>query len=89
MRKIHHFRRDVPRDAAMQPLFDELNDLRGALDDAYTRFNATVEPELVEACVYEINAVQARYNYLLRLIKDAGGEAAFKAYSGSEAGVWV
>ena len=87
MRRVHRFRRAVARDAAMQTLFDELGDVRGALDDAYARFNATVEPELVEACVYEINAVQARYNYLLRLVKEAGGEAAFKAYSG--AGAWT
>ncbi|MBQ9647259.1 MAG: DUF2508 family protein [Oscillospiraceae bacterium] len=89
MRKIHRFRRDVARDAGMQDLFNELSDMRTALEDAYLRFNTTTEPELVDACVYEINAAQSRYNYLLRLIKDAGGEAAFKAYSGREDVAWV
>ena len=89
MRKIHRYRRDVARDSGMQDLFNELSDMRAALEDAYLRFNLTTEPELVDACVYEINAAQSRYNYLLRLIKDAGGEAAFKAYSGREDVAWV
>ena len=89
MRKIHHFRRDMARDCELQPLFDELASSRDALSGAYARFDASTEPELIEACVYEINAAQARYNYLLRLVKESGGEAAFKAFSGAEAGVWA
>ena len=84
MRRIHRFRRVAARDGSMQELFNELSDLRGALAAAYMRFDATTEPELVDACVYEINAAQSRYNYQLRLIKEHGGEAAFKAYSEQE-----
>lgn len=89
MRRIHRFRRDMARDDSMQELFDELSDMRTTLEDAYMRFNVTTEPELIDACVYEINAAQSRYNHLLRLIKEAGGEAAFKAYSGEEGAVWA
>ena len=85
MRKIHRFRRDVARDEGMQELFNELGEIRTALDDAYMRFNAAVEPELVDACVYEINAAQSRYNYLIRVVKERGGEAAFRAWTGEEA----
>ena len=89
MRKIHRFRRDMARNSELQELFDELTDKRTALEDAYMRFNTTTEPELVDACVYEINAAQSRYNYTFRLIKEAGGEAAFKAYSGKEGVAWA
>lgn len=89
MRKIHYYRRDMARDPELQPLFDELSGMRGTLDAAFARFDQSTEPELVEACVYEINAAQARYNYLLRRIKESGGQASFKAYSGEEAGVWA
>ncbi len=89
MRKVHRFRRDIAQDDSMQELFNELSDMRGTLEDAYMRFNLASEPELVEACVYEINAAQARYNYLLRVIKENGGEAAFKAYTGKEDIVWA
>ena len=89
MRKVHRFRRDVARDDSLQELFNELSEMRSTLEDAYMRFDLTSEPELVEACVYEINAAQARYNYLLRVIKENGGEAAFKAYTGKEDVTWV
>ncbi len=87
MRKDRHFRR-AACDAGMQELFRELDSLHAALADAYARFNTATEPELVDACVYEINAAQSRYNYQLRLIKERGGEAA--AYAGGEEGaVWA
>ncbi len=44
------------------------------LTHAYAQFDAVTAPELVDACVYEINAVEARYNYLLRRIKEEGNE---------------
>lgn len=86
MRKIQHFRHSTPRRSDMQPLFDDLNNTRSALECAYARFDASTEPELVEASIYEINAAQARYNYLLRLVKEIGGEAV--PLSGLETGVW-
>ena len=33
----------------------------------------------MDSCVYEINAVLSRYNYLLRQIKARGGEAECRA----------
>lgn len=33
---------------------------------AYAGFNAAVDGELVESYIYEIQALQARYSYLLR-----------------------
>lgn len=44
------------------------------LTRAYAQFDTVTAPELVDACVYEINAVEARYNYLLRRIKEEGNE---------------
>lgn len=89
MRKINRYRRDVARDSRMQDMFNELSELRAALDEAYMRFDLATEPELVDACVYEINAAQSRYNYQLRLIKESGGKAAFKAFSGKEEAAWA
>ena len=89
MRKIHRFRPTAARDDGVQELLRELSELRGALTAAYMRFDAATEPELVDACVYEINAAQSRYNYQLRLIKERGGEAAYKAYSEQEGVAWA
>ena len=51
-------------------LKEELLTAQGDLSQAYRRFDQAVDPELVEACIYEINAVTARCNYLLRIIKE-------------------
>ena len=95
MRKVNLLRCDVARDASMQDLFSELRDTRVAqlaeqvelrdtrvaLSQAYARFNAVCAPELVDACVYEINAELSRYDYLLRQIKERSGEAVYKTCS--------
>ncbi len=73
----------------MQELFDELGSLRAALSAAYMRFDAATEPELVDACVYEINAAQSRYNYQLRLIKESAGEAALRGCEGEGETAWA
>lgn len=88
MRRIERKRCAVAREEAMQELFGELNDTRFALTQAYARFNAVYEPELVDACVYEINAQLARYDYLLRRIKARGGVAASRACTEGVA-TWV
>ena len=73
MRKADLLRCAVARDASMQDLFRELDDTRFALAQAYGRFNAVCEPELVEASIFEINALKAKYDYLLRCIKERAG----------------
>ena len=81
MRKADLLHQTVAQDPRMQSLFAELSDARFALAQAYTRFDNTTEPELVDACIFEINALQSRYSYLLRLIKESGGVAAAKLYT--------
>lgn len=43
------------------------------IHQAYHCFNNTCEDELIESYVYEINALHARYNYLLRRLKEMEG----------------
>ena len=81
MRKSNLLRRDIARDSSLQELFTELSDTRFALSQAFDRFNSTTEPELVDACIFEISAAQARYDYLLRVIKEHGGESACRFYT--------
>ncbi|MBE6990758.1 MAG: DUF2508 family protein [Ruminococcaceae bacterium] len=57
-------------------LQQELQEAARALRRAYDRFNYVCEAELVEASVYEINALQARYNYLLRAAKGQASSGA-------------
>ena len=53
----------------------ELRSTNQALRHANDKFNFACEPELVEACVYEISALKARYDYLLRRMKELSGQS--------------
>jgi len=53
-------------------VLESLEKTQHLLKHAHTEFNRAHAPELVEAAVYEINALQARYAYLLRRVKELG-----------------
>jgi signal recognition particle subunit SEC65 len=51
------------------PLLKELHDTRLELETAYSVFENAVDPDLVSSSIYRINAVQERYQFLLKQIK--------------------
>lgn len=61
-------------DPELLALRAELQRAQGDLSLAYRQFDQAVDPELVESCVYQINAVKARCNYLIRTIKERSPE---------------
>ena len=61
-------------DPAMRELERELQANTQALKDAYLRFDYVCDNDLVESCIFEINALKARSNYLLRQIKQRSGQ---------------
>ena len=65
----------------------ELQEAQDQLALAYRRFNQAVDPELVESSIYQISAVKARCNYLIRAIKERSAPAA--AADGKEDTVWT
>lgn len=73
-------------------LREELQQTNVALKCAYDKFNYVTEPELIEASIYEISALKARYSYLLRCIKEqepaarSGGRMAVPAAVAASAG---
>lgn len=50
---------------------DQLLRTRQALAEARRRFDQTREPELIEACIFEMNALQARCAWLQRRLREA------------------
>lgn len=69
-------------------LQEELKCARGDLAQAYRQFDEAVDPELVESCVYQISAVKARCNYLIRVIKERCPDAV-AVTSGNGGAVWT
>lgn len=58
----------------LEELRQELHQTNQALRNAYDKFNFVTAPELVEASIYDINALKARSDYLLRCIKAQLGQ---------------
>ncbi len=50
-------------------LMAELARTKLALDTAYSNFENVVDPDLIDSCIYEVNAIQQRYRYLLKQLK--------------------
>ena len=50
-------------------LMEGVAQTRVQLNQAYAQFNLHSDPDLVDACVYEINALRSRYSYLVRQVK--------------------
>lgn len=63
-------RRAKQQPAERQELLEALAATRLQISQAYRGFDTARDPELVESFVYEINALQSRYSYLLRRVKE-------------------
>ena len=75
-------------DPELLALQTELKAAQSDLALAYRQFDQATAPELVESCIYQISAVKARCNYLIRAIKERGPEAA-AAVQVEETATWT
>ena len=57
----------IPKENMM--LINEINRTKIALESAYSNFENVVDPDLIDSCIYEMNAVQNRYRFLLKQAK--------------------
>lgn len=58
------------REVNHQQLLRELEATKTAMDTAYANLSYVVEPELIDCCIYELNAVQLRYKFILSQVKN-------------------
>ena len=60
-------RREIKaRRAELKRVSDEITSIRRDLSEAWDVFNSTTDPALTEACIYEINALRARYDHIIK-----------------------
>lgn len=69
-------RQEKEREGTRRILLDGLSQTRTLIAQAYQGFNDACDPDLIESYVFEINALQSRYTYLLRQVKELDGEQA-------------
>ena len=57
------------QEVSREQLLSDLKLTKVALDDAYSNFEQVVDPDLVDSYIYEVNAVQKRYHFLLKQVQ--------------------
>lgn len=67
-------RRAAAREEERRQLVEGMRETRALLNHAYAQFNFYSDPDLVDACVYEINALQSRYSYYVRQVKQLSAQ---------------
>jgi|GEM_PF-323378 Protein of unknown function (DUF2508). len=50
-------------------LIEEIHKTKLAMEAAYSNFQNVVDPDLIDSCIYELNAVQNKYKFLLKQAK--------------------
>ena len=51
----------------------DIENTRHRMDSVRNHFEHEVDPTLIDCCIYELNAAQLRYQFLLRRFKDLEG----------------
>lgn len=47
----------------------EMNRIRSELQCAYSVFNSVTDPDIMDACIFEISALKSRYNYAVNNVR--------------------
>lgn len=50
-------------------ILKEIKNIELLLECAYAKFHNVTEAELIDSCIYEIQALQTKYNYFMNLAK--------------------
>lgn len=63
-------RKQDPRTTQLNILRKEIAETKCELESAYAKFQNVIDPDLIDSSIYEVNAVQKRYKFLLRCAKE-------------------
>lgn len=68
-------RKKDPLYQAKQELLREIEEVKTSLAIAHSNFDNVNDPDLVDSCIYEMTAIQYKYKYLLRRMRQFEGES--------------
>lgn len=69
MKLLQLFRKNAVTARENQSLKAEIEHSKNAIDSARNHFEQEVDPTLIDCYIYELNAAQLRYQFLLRRFK--------------------
>ena len=58
------------RSAEYRRQLNEIRDIRSKLHSAYSAFNTVTDPDMTDACIFEISALKSRYNHAVVNLKN-------------------
>lgn len=67
---------------APHALIAAIREVCACIDAAQSRFEQEVDPDLIEAAIYEMQSLRAKYRYLLRTARSEG------IYCGEKVHLW-
>lgn len=71
LKKREKKRAERQEEKRQEELMMELREVQKSLDRAYENFSYVIDPELIDCCIYELNAGQMRYKFLLKQMKES------------------
>lgn len=66
-------RQRLRRNRIEERLRADLEATKRSLESAESNFQNVVDEELIDCCIYEVNAAQSRYAFLMRKLKEFQG----------------
>ena len=64
--KIDIFAFHQKADKSSEEIKNDIKETKKRLEQARSRFQYERDSDLVDSCIFEINSLQAKYNYLLK-----------------------
>lgn len=69
-------RREVKQEEIRkQQLMDDLERMQQELQWAYNNLSYVVEPDLIDSYIFQVNAIQKKYKFVLNLVKEQWASA--------------
>lgn len=65
MHMFQSLKKQLPHTTAYSLLLDDLEKARYDLALAYDNFENAMDPDLIDCCIYQVNALHMRYKFLL------------------------
>ena len=69
MTLIRFLKRTAEQERTYSLLLDDIKRTKSDLERAYSNFENVVDPDLIDCCIYQVNAAQLRYKFLLSRVK--------------------
>lgn len=66
---IRILKRNTATEKSYALLLDDLEKTKSELELAYSNFENVVDQDLIDSCIYQVNAAQLRYKFLLGRVK--------------------